>query len=1033
MRWRKWLIRGLVFTVVGGLAAAGFLYQRWTNPTAVRQEVLEKLKAEFAGAEVSLESARLRLFGGIALSEVRLARRNDPEHVDFAYFPSVILYHDKERLLNGKLAIRKVELHRPRLRASRDREGRWNLENLLPPVSRDQPIPTVVVHHGTLVLEDQAATAAAAVEIKDVSLTVVNASLPTLTFQGKGISDLIGPVHLSGTWHRLTKETAFSIQAPAVPVGPLLVQRLEAYLPDLTPHARQLEGSGKLQADFGYCPTNARPWSHDLRCQLSQGKLSHPHLPLPLDHLEAELRCLDGHVTLERLSAQSGATRIQLKGKASRLSPDTDFEGALKVEKLLLTPELFARLPESLRGIHADFAPAGLVGLTCDFARRGGHWSKRCVVHAQNASATCLRFPYLVDRITGTLDLEIDSRTHVDRLKVDLIAHAGARPVYIRGQVDGDGYKPAVTIDISGADIPLDEKLLAALPAPYQARARSFHATGRCDFVASIRRARGHSEYANRYHIYFHHAALRFDEFPYPLEDVTGRLEIGPDHWEFREFRGSHKGGEFRVQGSSQPTPAGDRLDIEVRGSNALLDPELESALDAEMKKAWKMFTPGGRMDFVAQVERLPGERPDIKLAVTARGCTIRPSFFPYGLTELTGSIRYAQRWVYLNDLRARHGESQISLGEGKVYLHPTGGVWAKLTDLRGSPLLPDQEFHLALPAVLQKLYTAIQLKSPVALRTQVVINTPPEAGSPPAIYWDGEVRLRRASLQLGLQVEQVTGLVACRGLHNGRQLEDVVGNILLEEASLLNQPFHKIHSLIEVKKEAPEILILPGLRAHLFGGQVYGPIRVELGPILRYELNLTASQIKLEEFGRHNLGPNAQVSGLAMARLFLAGQGPGLSGLEGRGSIDVPNGKMYNLPPLLQLLKVLGLHPPDRTAFEEAHATFTIRGPRVQVSQVDLLGNAISLSGKGEMNLDGSDVSLDFYAVWSRVMQVLPPVIDKIPPAISKNLLKIKMRGRLEDVKCTKEPVPVLADSLREIKGLMERMRGSRAAAGGP
>jgi hypothetical protein len=82
----------------------------------------------------------------------------------------------------------------------------------------------------------------------------------------------------------------------------------------------------------------------------------------------------------------------------------------------------------------------------------------------------------------------------------------------------------------------------------------------------------------------------------------------------------------------------------------------------------------------------------------------------------------------------------------------------------------------------------------------------------------------------------------------------------------------------------------------------------------------------------------------------------------------------------------------------------------------VDLFGNAVSLSGQGEMNLDGTDINLDFYAVWGRVVQMLPPLLDRIPPAISKQLLKIKMRGKVGDVHCAKEPVPLVVEPLQEL-----------------
>jgi hypothetical protein len=133
----------------------------------------------------------------------------------------------------------------------------------------------------------------------------------------------------------------------------------------------------------------------------------------------------------------------------------------------------------------------------------------------------------------------------------------------------------------------------------------------------------------------------------------------------------------------------------------------------------------------------------------------------------------------------------------------------------------------------------------------------------------------------------------------------------------------------------------------------------------------------------------------------------------------------MYNLPVLLDLLKVLWLHPPDRTLFEEAHASFGIRGPRVTVNRLDLYGNAISISliPDGTMNLDGSEVQMDFYAVWGRIMQGLPPVLRPLPSALSQQLLKIKMRGKMDSPQFTKELAPKLVEPLER---LMKRMSGT-------
>src|SRR5207249_4133421 len=97
-----------------------------------------------------------------------------------------------------------------------------------------------------------------------------------------------------------------------------------------------------------------------------------------------------------------------------------------------------------------------------------------------------------------------------------------------------------------------------------------------------------------------------------------------------------------------------------------------------------------------------------------------------------------------------------------------------------------------------------------------------------------------------------------------------------------------------------------------------------------------------------------------------------------------------------LDLLKFLGLRLPDRTFFEEAHADFAIHGDRVTINKIELQGSAISVYGKGGVNLNGTEVALDMYPSWGRAEQILPSAVRYVPSAISKQLMKIEVRGKL-------------------------------------
>lgn len=1024
---RKRWAAGLA-VLAGVVAGAAYAYVRIASPEAVRRQVAEQLAERLDGAVVSVGSASFSLWGGISVRDLRIALRDDPARAELAYVPSATLQYDPERLRRGRVVILSIELNQPLLRAVRGADGRWNVARIKHVPRPDEPVPMITVKRGRVRVEDAVAwPRLPPVEVGDVGLSLRNDPPETIQFSGSGKGALAGALDVKGTRAVHGGDATITVQASDLAVDAALLKRLSAYCPELQQDAQHLRGTASLRAELSYRPAAAKPWAVSVRGQLANGRFSHPQLPLRLEDMEATAAWDAGTLKLERLRAHAGAAEVELMAEAQTAGPEPDVAGTLSVAHLPVNAALFAHVPPGLKKVEADFAPSGPVHLAVRFARKAGQWSRHAVVRPEDLSISFVKFPFPVEHITGTIDQEVDPARGVDVLRMDLAGLAGQRPVQIKGDVTGDGPASAVAVRIRAENVPLDERLRLALPPRQQRLAASFHPTGLADVDVTVSRAAGGHEFANEYRIRFHHATARYDEFPYPLEDVSGLLEIRPQGFQFSDFRGTHKGGEVRTQGRSRQTPEGDALEVHVAGENVLVDGELEAALKPELREAWSIFRPAehGRMKFRAEVQRLPDQAPEVDVTVAAAGCTIRPEFFPYTLRQLEGTFRYARHWVYVKDLHARHDQSTVTLDEGRVYLKPGGGVWADLANLRGTPLVPDPDLLAALPPALRTIFDTMEIRDPFGFESHLTIDAPPGRGAPPVVYWDGRVTLADTSFRAGIPVTHVRGEAACRGRFNGHDLEGLVGNVALAEASVFGQPLEDVQAGLEVRKETPGVLAVPGLHARFFGGELYGPLRVEFGPPVRYEVDLTASQVRLEELGRHNLGANAgQWSGLATARLHLRGRGAEPAGMEGQGTVDVPNGKLYNLPLFLDLLKFLGLRLPDGTAFEEAHAVFGIRGMRVLMSRLDLFGNSISLRGQGEMNLDGTDINLDFYAVWARIVQYLPPVIKDIPPYLSQHLLRIRMRGSVSHVTFSKEPVPVIVDPLRE---MLERLGGRR------
>ena len=108
----------------------------------------------------------------------------------------------------------------------------------------------------------------------------------------------------------------------------------------------------------------------------------------------------------------------------------------------------------------------------------------------------------------------------------------------------------------------------------------------------------------------------------------------------------------------------------------------------------------------------------------------------------------------------------------------------------------------------------------------------------------------------------------------------------------------------------------------------------------------------------------------------------------------------------------------PDRTAFEQAHVAFAIDNGKLHIQQMDLIGGAVSLRGQGTLNLDGTNLNLDFNADWGRMPQILPPGISDLAQAASDQMLRIRMRGKVGEPRFDKELLPGVIDPLKKAIG---------------
>src|SRR5262245_11588082 len=1045
--------KGLVRLVWLGclLAAAGYggwyAYDELFKPGEIRRRVLEELTAKFDDVDVEIGSARMRPFlGGVNVTDLKLIRRDDPTRTPFLHVPHAIIWHDKAQFPH-RIVPGKIELEDAHLRLVRDTAGKWNVAGITKPAGEGDRAPVLVLKKARVEVIDEKTGSTAVLDLQEMDLTVINDPVTVFTFEAKGKSMPIGPFHARGRYERGVG-AAGTLDLGGIVLGTELARLVGMASPEAVEHLQTVNGVATSRTRWTWKPGRQPPIAYDTEFELRDGRCSNPALPAPVDQLALKARIKDGDLTLESLTAKLGGSGVSVKleidppkaepGAPLVLISPADAEQRVRrieitVSDLLIGPELFERLPARFAEARALFAPAGPADVTYEQRRESTGIKKRLVFRAKGMTAKYREFPYPVDHIRGTIEAALADNAP-SQYQVDLVAEGAGKPVTLKGRVVG-GPDRDVDLVLTGSDIVLDKTLIDALPEEYPALIRRFRPAATSDFTAKwrhnarTRRDHGPGVFDNEFDIRIRTGTINYEDFPYPLRDLSGTLIVHtvPDvptvvnivsgdpapcptdvgSVEFPDFTATGSGGcKLRIKGSQGPEPGGSVLVLDVKGESVPLDGELGRAI-ARLKidNAWTTYDPSGRMNCEVNVRIHdrpgPAGKPpppfnpmrDLELGMSFNGPSIRPTFFPYALTETAGQVSYVQGRVDLRQFRGKHGKTTITIPAAEVLLPSTGGFWADLYDVKMSPVVFDREFLAALPGGLRSACLGLEPEGSFAIHAKRLVVDDQPKGKPgtrtvppvtditpvtvrgsmpttpratlPTIYWDGTVTFRDSKLKTGVTWEGATGQFSSRGLYLGDRLGRVVGNLAVDRGKVLKQPVETLSARFEVDPGRPDVVGIPWINCKVYGGEVGGQARLELGTPVRFDLSLNGSRLKLEEFARVNhLGPKTDLEGLATAQLSLSNAIDSTTRaplLQGSGSIDVPNGKMLDLPIMLDVIKLTRFRPMDHTAFEEAHAVFRIRGDRVKVGQLDLLGNAISLGGEGEMKLDGSNAQFEF------------------------------------------------------------------------
>jgi hypothetical protein len=638
-----------------------------------------------------------------------------------------------------------------------------------------------------------------------------------------------------------------------------------------------------------------------------------------------------------------------------------------------------------------------------------------------------------------------------DQLFIDLTAIGGGRPVRVEAQLSHLNSTASPTISaglpassadssvperhpigwvrLSGTDIPVHEQLVAALKEKDQRLVRSLRPQGAFDFV-------WRSEWTDPLQpkadlsqdIALKDCSIRFERFSYPVHHVQGLVTMRNRFWEFHDLTGRGGSDSTVVKCVGKSTPLGDgcQLDLEFQARNVPLDDNLKKALAAPVQTAWTELQPQGRIDFAAHVVHKTGQSSP-SIAMTLRPCersvSIEPQSFPYRLEHLDGEAAWQNGSLILRNVIAHHDRTAYSAKEGVWQKTPEGGWQITLTGFNADRLMAHRDLLIALPPRLQKTLDRLQPGGMFELHNSTFSFAKDPSQQRVSATWNVNLVCQQAALRGALPIENISGEIHLAG-KDDQQSSYTTGELAIDSLTWKDLQFTNVRGPMWID---PSICLfgqlaskqqgqpLRRLTADAYGGSLAGDAQIAHDGEPRYGLELAAGGVDLRRFAGERLRSSHDLGGTVAGRLVLSGAGRSTHALNGSGELHIADAKIYELPLLVALLNVLKIRTPDTNAFNQCDLQFTIQGDHVLFQHLNLLGDAISLYGRGQTNFD-RELDLVFYSLVGPADLPIP-IWKTIAGQFSQQVLQLKVGGTWDDPKTTREVLPSMNQGIQEIQ----------------
>jgi hypothetical protein len=334
------------------------------------------------------------------------------------------------------------------------------------------------------------------------------------------------------------------------------------------------------------------------------------------------------------------------------------------------------------------------------------------MVYCKDVSIRDVKFPYLVEHITGRVDLT-QKRVSLNDLSGD---HNDVNLTF-NGWSKDFGPDWQYEIRIKSKNMALDDDLYNALSSKHKKFWSAFSPTGTAAVDYTLSR-QSQTEKKRSLQVKLLDAVATYEKFPYPLKNLNGDLLFEADDITVSNLLSKYNGRKISLNGKvTERSTERPIYDLSVSAKDIPLDSELADALPAKQRNFYEQYNMTGLAD--AEVKIItpePNEGPASFTAdVSFKETSLKLEKLPLPVRDISAKAVVGPDLITLEDFTGQYDQSKISL---------TGRVWPTDRDQQSRYCLKahvnqmelNDDLVKLLPASLKEIVSDMQLKGKINL-----------------------------------------------------------------------------------------------------------------------------------------------------------------------------------------------------------------------------------------------------------------------------------------------------------------------------